>query len=371
MRNIFLTFSIIVLLSSCSSGEGGGESGDNYNRTAMLENWADNIIVPAFQNYQSKVTILVADASAFSTQPTHEKLEKLRGSWLQAYIAYQSVGMYNFGKSEDLKFKEYTNTFPADATGIQANIDSETPYNLSVFSQFSRQGFPGLDYIINGLGADDAAILAFYTTHPKASKYKMYLTDLTARLKSNADAIVSDWSGGYRDAYVQNNGNTINSSVNKTINNFVKYFELDIRSGKVGIPAGLFSNGTKFPEKVEAVYKNDVSKELFLASVKASRDFFNGKYFNTSTTGASIKSYLDYLGAIRNSQELSVIIDTQFGSVIASSLDLTDSFSQQILSDNSKMTAAYDTAQQNLVYLKLDMMQALNITVDYVDSDGD
>ena len=35
------------------------------------------------------------------------------------------------------------------------------------------------------------------------------------------------------------------------------------------------------------------------------------------------------------------------------------------------MLAAYDAIQQNVVYLKLDMMQALNITVDYVDSDGD
>jgi hypothetical protein len=27
--------------------------------------------------------------------------------------------------------------------------------------------------------------------------------------------------------------------------------------------------------------------------------------------------------------------------------------------------------QQNVIYTKLDMMQALNITIDYIDSDGD
>jgi hypothetical protein len=35
------------------------------------------------------------------------------------------------------------------------------------------------------------------------------------------------------------------------------------------------------------------------------------------------------------------------------------------------MILAYDALQQNVVYFKLDMMQALNITVDYIDSDGD
>jgi hypothetical protein len=34
------------------------------------------------------------------------------------------------------------------------------------------------------------------------------------------------------------------------------------------------------------------------------------------------------------------------------------------------MILAYD-ALQNVIYTKLDMMQALNITIDYIDSDGD
>jgi hypothetical protein len=34
------------------------------------------------------------------------------------------------------------------------------------------------------------------------------------------------------------------------------------------------------------------------------------------------------------------------------------------------MILAYDALQQNVIYTKLDMMQALNIT-DYIDSDGD
>jgi hypothetical protein len=35
------------------------------------------------------------------------------------------------------------------------------------------------------------------------------------------------------------------------------------------------------------------------------------------------------------------------------------------------MITAFDQLQWNVVYFKTDMMPALNITVDYVDADGD
>ena len=70
-------------------------------------------------------------------------------------------------------------------------------------------------------------------------------------------------------------------------------------------------------------------------------------------------------------EKLSTIINNQFTAVLTANATLNTSFSNQINSDNTKMLAAYDVLQQNVVYIKLDMMQALNITIDYVDGDGD
>mgnify|MGYP002760007868 FL=1 len=204
-----------------------------------------------------------------------------------------------------------------------------------------------------------------------ASNRKTYLAAVTTRLKSQADAIVNDWKSTYRNTFVSNNGNSVSSSLNKMTNNFVKNLEKDIRTGKLGIPAGLFSNGTKYPEKTEAYYKSDVSRELLTVAIKAEQDFFNGKNFNNSTTGESLKSYLDYLNAVRSGQKLSDIINNQFAATYTSINLLNNSISQQINSDNSKVIAAYNVLQQNVVYIKLDMMQALNISIDYVDGDGD
>lgn len=372
MKKLFLFFAFAIVATACSSSDNGSDNSpiNGYNRAALLSNWADNIIIPAFENYQSKVNDLQAKANAFNTTPTPDHLTALRASWLEAYKAYQYVSMYYFGKAEAVFLKESANTYPTDVAGINSNI-TNGGYNLSLYAQFSRQGFPGLDYIINGLGDSDAEILTFYTINANANKYKQYLTDVVARLKTNADAIVTDWNGGYRNTYVANSGTTVSSSVNRTTNNFVKNFERDIRTAKLGIPSGQFSNGMTYPDKVEAYYKGDVSKELLIVSVQAAKDFFNGKHFDSETKGEGLKSYLDYVNAIRNGSRLSDIINNQFTAIFTTIDALGTNFSDQVNNDNAKMIATYQALQAQTVYTKLDMMQALNITVDYVDGDGD
>ena len=43
----------------------------------------------------------------------------------------------------------------------------------------------------------------------------------------------------------------------------------------------------------------------------------------------------------------------------------------QINSNNSQMLYAYDAVQALVVYFKVDMLQSLSISVDYIDADGD
>lgn len=370
MKKIILVLSFIALtITACSSNEGSSNSSDSYDRTALLTNWANNIIIPSYTNYQAKLQTLATDVNTFNSSPTEANLQIVRNSWLEAYKAFQYVSQYSFGKATEILLKEKTNTYPTDVTGINTNISSGT-YDFTLLSQISKQGFPALDYVLNGLGSSDAEIVSFYTD-TNAAKYKKYLTDLVTTLKTNTDIVLADWNGNYKASYIANNGKSSTSSLNITVNNFIKNFEKDVRAGKIGIPSGIFSTGTTYPEKVEAFYKNDVSKELLNASIHAAQDFFNGKNFNSSTTGYSLKSYLDFLNTVRDGQNLSTIINNQFSTTYTITAALNNSFSNQINSENSKMIVTYDALQQNVVYLKLDMMQALNITIDYVDSDGD
>jgi len=372
MKKLFIALSIIVFAVGCSGdGDGGdGNTTDTFDRAAMLTNWADNIIIPAYNNYQAKVNALSASASDFNAEPTEANLVTLRESWLQAYKAYQHVAMFEIGKADELKLLSYANTYPADAAHINSNIANGT-YNLSLYDEFPSQGFPGLDYILNGLANNDADIVAFYSTNTNAAHYKQYLTDLTTRLKTVADAVLTDWTSGYRDTFIAGTGTSVNSAVNVMTNNFVKHLEKDVRTPKIDIPAGVLSNGLTYPDKVEAYYKNNVSKELLNEAITASKNFFNGKHFTSETTGPSLKNYLDAVNAVRDGQKLSDIINNQYTTVLNTIGALNNSFSQQITTDNTKMVAAHDALQKNVVYIKNDMLQAINMQPDYVDGDGD
>ena len=371
MKKLIVLVGFVAFMSACSTNDKGGSSGgDSFNKTTLLTHWADNIIMPAYQNYNDKFKTLATDAEAFSNTPNQDKLASVRTSWLAAYEAYQQVMLFNVGKASDINFKEAADTYPTDVAGIQQNI-AYGNYNLDLFSQYSKQGFPALDYMLNGLADSDAAILSKFSADANAESNKLYLTKLVSALKSKSSAISADWNGSYRAAFVNNNGTAVSSSTNKMVNLFVKNFEKDIRSGKVGIPAGIFSNGTLFPEKVEGYYKKDISRNLLNSAIKAQQDFFNGKYFASSQVGPSLKSYLDDVKAVRNGLNLSAIINEQFATIYATNATLNTNFSEQIVSNNLKMLESYDAMQQNVVYFKLDMMQALNITVDYVDGDGD
>lgn len=373
MKKIIFLLGLIVTIIACSSGDNGGDNsgGKNYDRAALLTNWADNLIIPSYENYQAKLATLSTDAANFTATPTTAALQTLRTSWYEAYKAYQYVAIYGFGKASDINLKEIANTFPTSATGIEQNITSGT-YNLSLQAQYAKQGFPALDYLLNGLGADDTTIVTFYTTNAKSANYRKYLVDVTGKLKTTIDAVVTDWkSGGYRAAYIANTGTSVSGAVNVTANSFVKNLEKDIRTLKLGIPGGLDSEGVKFPEKTEALYKGNASTELLNISIKASQDFFNGKYFKSTTTGESLKTYLDFVNAAADGKKLSDIINTQYTTVFAANNNLNASLADQINTDNTKVITAYKALQDAVGFTKLNMMQALNITIDYVDGDGD
>lgn len=120
-KKLFIFFSVIATVVACSSSDDNGSDstgGSNFDRTALLTNWADNIIIPSFTNYQLKIQALNASITAFNTTTTEANLSNVRTSWLEAYKAYQYVAIYNFGKSEEINLKESANTYPSNTVGI-------------------------------------------------------------------------------------------------------------------------------------------------------------------------------------------------------------------------------------------------------------
>ncbi len=370
MRALTILFLLLsVLTVSCTETDLSGPSSNDFDRQAMLENWADNIIIPSYEAFSGHMATLHADAEAFTTTPNQTTLDQLRNSWETAYLSWQNVSQFEIGTAAQIRYRDNMNIYPVNTTELEKNI-ADGSYNLSLPAENDRQGFPALDYLLFGLSTNDGDILDYYTTHQNADGYKTYLLAVTERMKGLTDTVLDSWKAGYRDEFVQNSGNGANSSVDMMVNDYVFYYEKVLRAGKIGIPAGVFS-GSPLPTHVEAYYNQELSKALALEAIDAAQAFFNGEYFDGNGSGESLKSYLDFLNTMKEGADLSNRINTQFESARSQANSLSSNFRVQINTDNSAMLSTYDQLQRNVVFLKVDMLQALNINVDYIDADGD
>jgi predicted lipoprotein len=361
--------SFFLVIASCSGDEAVQRETDNFDRGAILENWADNMIIPAYENYVQELEELETQTNIFTENSTIENLALLRSSWLEAYIAWQSVAMFEIGKAEEITLLNYTNIYPTNVDDLKNTIASGT-YNLRSVNKQDEQGFPAIDYLINGLADSDEDIVTMYLEETTHSNYRDYLNLIVKNLNEMGKEVLLDWENGYRDTFVNNIGSSATSSVNKLINDYIFYFEKHLRAGKIGIPAGVFSN-SPLSDRVEALYSKGSSKALFLASLKSAQDFFIGKHFGSEESGESLQSYLNFLNTIKQGEDLSASINAQFDLAIQTASTLDDDFEMQVENDNTKLLNVYDQLQTIVIYMKVDMLQALNVRVDYVDADGD
>ena len=361
---IFIVF-IISLISSCSDDNDEKEPTDNFDRSAMLEFWSDEIIIPALENYDQKLTSLESATNDFVTNKDEISLASLRNVWLDAYKAWQYVAMFDIGKAEEIGYRNFVNLYPTDTILINQHIKNQQ-YNLELPSTFDAQGFPALDYLLYGLSDDTNEQL----TMLGQAGYTTYLSELITRLKTLNAMILNDWESGFRDTFIANDGSSATASTDKTVNDFLFYYEKFFRAGKIGIPGGVFS-GSAISNAVEAPYSGSFSKMLFFEAFNAIENFFNGRSFNGQQNGTSLKQYLDHQKQANDTEDIALQVNQQWQVSKTSAQQLLDNFKEQVEQDNIKMLETYDEIQKVVVLLKVDMMQALNIQVDFVDADGD
>lgn len=364
-NKIITFFFISVLFFSCEKDVSEDSiNNQDFNRSELLLNWSDNIIVPAYDDFYSSLIYLDEAISIFIETPSVDLLEIVSNVWLDSYKIWQHIEMFDIGLAEVINYKGKMNIYPTDSNLIIQNIENAN-YDLNNNNNFDARGFPALDYMIHGLADNDDEIVDFYISSPS---YSDYLSDLINSMMYNTNLIMQDWSV-YRNDFLNSTDNTATSSMNKMTNDFIYYFEKGLRANKIGIPAGIFSPNP-LSTTVEAYYKRDVSKDLALEALLATKNFFIGKHYNNDMYGEGLSTYLDFI-SISSNNNLSELILSQFNEAEIKVNQLNDDFVDQIETNNNQMLYAYDAIQLLVVSFKVDMLQSLAISVDYVDADGD
>lgn len=372
---IFSFLLVLVIAYACTDANGeGGTDEDGFDRKTLTTSWVNHLLIPAITDFQIKVNTLHATAISLTDVPSSSSLEKARASLFAAAKVWQHVEMFFYGTS----FANDINTYPIDLDRIADNI--ETPvadinFNRTLLD--GTQGLQTLDYLLNGLGNKDEAILTKY----QDVKYANYLKALTSRMKTLTTTIISDFQT-VKDANINSIDNTISSYFSIQINDYVQYTEKSFREAKIAIPSGT-RNRDKFPnisvdpspQATESLFSPENSKTLYLEAYDAIQDFYYGRDYTTGTNTTGLQDYLQFLGATimvgTNDISLDSYIETLFETVSAANSNLGDNFFEQTQTYNSNFDAAFDAIQEFVVAIKGNAISAFNLTIDFADNDGD
>ena len=350
-----------------SQGTEDDQSGNDnsFDRVKMMTFITGEIILPSYDNLNSSLTELKESYELFKINITEHNLEELRNKWLNSYKLWQHVEMYNIGKSMEDYLIFRSNIYPVDTVRVNQNIDNGE-YDLENPNNYAAQGFPTMDYLLFGIENEPVKVIDHYKENDKVMSY---LGALIEDLAANVKTVNDDWNQ-VKNEFVNSVDNTASSNLNMMVNDFIYYYEKGLRANKFGIPAGVFSGGA-LPDRVEGFYSKNFSKVFALEAMTSIKKFFNGEsYKDDDLEGLGLKSYLDFVEKGKE-EFLSDKINAQLIDAEKSINELDNNLSGQIESDLIKVLKTYDKIQTAVVLLKVDMLQALNIAVDYADADGD
>lgn len=357
-----------LLFTACSNSTSSDQQ-TNSDRSEMLENYGNNIILPAFENMQSTTEDLHSAAENFESERTLEHLENLQVALKDARMAWQDVSPFQFGPAEEVLLRSSINTYPVDDNEIDDNISSGD-YSFGGINQ-DIAGLPALGYLLHGVGESNEEILAMYTTDAEAENRMTYLLENTTFIKDKIDTATSEWqsSGGdYIGMFLsqENAGTDAGSSLSMFVNNYVWHYERFLRDGKVGIPSGVRSAGNPRPKAVEAYY-GGYSVELAIANLNQIERIFTGaggKGLDENIMANNER--VDY-----DTEELSIDIKSQIDEAQSALEQLSDPLSQQIKEDNEAVLTSFEELHSLVALLKTEMTEVLGVQINYSDNDGD
>lgn len=341
---------------ACSKSSGDGENnnpGNDAFKTGMLTNYADNLIVPAYTDFQSKVNAMETVVNNFLNAPSAGTLDAVRPVFKDAYLSFERISMPFLGPASSIAANSYINTFPTLTAKIEAGIQSGVyDFTVSVVSD-SIQGLPALDYLLFSTGA----VAQFSATD--AANRKKYVRDVVARIKLLTQNVLTQWNGGYRSVFIASLKTDVGSSIGLLVNQFA--LEMDRMKGpRIGWPFGKQSNGIVFANKCEAYYAG-FSAALAVENLSSLKNYYTGG------AGSGIDDYLVLL----KKDQLNKDVLAQFDVAINALKAIPDPMSAAFTNNPVLVEEAYKQVQKLLTLLKTDVASATAVQINYMDNDGD
>lgn len=362
---LFLAISISLAISACDTDSNLNNC--DFDESAMLTNYADEIIQPRFADLVTATTLLKGSVDAFAATPTAGLLTEAKVSYRAAYKQYQRCSSFAFGPGliNGVPFRDRFNTFPTNASLIETNVDAGTAVSAS---PQSAVGFPAIDFLLFGTaGESEQEILDRFTVAQSAANRITYLVELVDELKMTTETIHNGWSS-YRNTFISNTGTAAGSSISIIGNEFNRDYEI-LKNFKFKIPLGKLNGGVVLPDKVEGFYSG-LTAELAADQMQAIKDFYRG-VSETGTDGSGLADYLECLQTQSGDKLLYEAIAEKFEDISSQLTQIPDPMSETLMTDKPLVDDAYTQMQMTVPLIKHEMTTAFGVQINYDSGDGD
>lgn len=359
---ILIAFSLII---SCQKKEEKKED-NNFNRSKLLIQAADNIIVPSYNYATLDAWDLQQVVDEFVKTQDEDHLAIAQFKWMNAATNWQGASMFNFGPGGEMGLNKSVNeevaTFPVSSLKIENYIQT----NDTSFNNFDRdsRGFFAIEYLLFGSNLTRDELIKEFAKNPFRA---LYLRACVNKLTKQLEQVNNAWKGDFSSQFKSNTGTDIGSSISLYYNEYLKSFE-NLKNFKFGIPLGLRPGQTSIdPDKVEAYYSG-ASLQLAKAHWSMLKLIWEGKGY-LSEDGIGFKEHLSSIeggnALIKSTQLQMAAIDSAFNSLPNKPL------SKAIVEDFEKVNAVHTELQKMTRFLKSDLSSLIGVAVTYSSGDGD
>lgn len=369
ISSLVLLFGLISLLIACNKKKQEEEEPEvQFDKTGMLTNYADNVLIPNFQSAKNALDSFALAYNDFTQSKSEADLIIARQKFIAAYARFQYISAFELGPSETELVRLVFNTYPCDSVQIKNNISAGT-YDFTIPANIAAHGYPAIDYLLFGKNISNASLIALFDTDANATNRKAYITNCVTEMQTKLNNIIASWSSGYKSTFINSTGSDIGSSLGLLVNQL--NYEVDfLKNFKIGTPLGKKTLGTPLPDKCEAYYANQYSVILAKECLNNIENMYLGRS-RSGADGLGLDDYLDALKAEHISGSLNNAIKTQFGIAKTKLALVNEPLSDAVINNAAVVDAAYLEIQKLLVLLKTDMPSVMGIIITYQDGDGD
>ena len=125
-------------------------------KTTVINDFADNVVIPTYQQLVLRAETLSKAVDAFVSSPNNETLVVAQLAWKATRTPWEQSEAFAFGPAESLGYDGDLDDWPVNQTDVSAILKSKIALSPKVVEnlQTTQKGFHTIEYLLFGLDND-------------------------------------------------------------------------------------------------------------------------------------------------------------------------------------------------------------------------